>query len=167
MFLVLISTALALEGLHGAWLPGASPLAARQGWVGAGAAWDWSGPGDHGQGMLLRGVVGAGPRLALNIEGNLNQSELISDLQIGLRRNVWSRDGIHLAHEDAFSFAKLDGGRAVTDSEGGRGGDNDEKSNSVSPSSSSSYCSSWSFASSSEDESVTQSLSLMAKDERM
>ena len=75
MILVLISAAAALEGLPGQWLPGASPLSARQGWFGAGVAWDWSGPGGEGPGMLVRGVVGAGPRLAINAEGHLTRGE--------------------------------------------------------------------------------------------
>ena len=106
MILMLISAAVALEGQPGQWLPGASPLSARQGWVGAGVAWDWSGPGGAGQGLLMRGVVGAGPRLAINAEGHLTRGDPISDLGIGLRHNIWSQDGFTLA---PFAHLEFDG----------------------------------------------------------
>ena len=104
MILVLISAAAALEGLPGQWLPGASPLSARQGWFGAGVAWDWSGPGGEGPGMLVRGVVGAGPRLAINAEGHLTRGDPISDLALGIRHTTWNRDGFRLAPFGHFTF---------------------------------------------------------------
>lgn len=104
MFLMLISAAAALEGMPGQWLPGASPLSARQGWVGAGVAWDWSGPGGASQGLLMRGVVGAGPRLAINAEGHLTRGDPISDLGIGLRHIVWNKEGFRLAPFGHFEF---------------------------------------------------------------
>ncbi len=111
MFLMLISAAAALEGMPGQWLPGASPLSARQGWVGAGVAWDWSGPGGASQGLLMRGVVGAGPRLAINAEGHLTRGDPISDLGIGLRHIVWNKEGFRLAPFGHFEFngAGMDG----------------------------------------------------------
>lgn len=106
MILVMISAAAALEGQPGQWLPGASPLSARQGWVGAGVAWDWSGPGGAGQGVLMRGVVGAGPRLAINAEGHLTRGDPLSDLGIGIRHIAWNKDGFRLA---PFGHLEFDG----------------------------------------------------------
>ncbi|MFT5681139.1 MAG: hypothetical protein ACI8RZ_002045 [Myxococcota bacterium] len=106
MFLMMIAAASALEGLPGQWLPGASPLSARQGWVGAGVAWDWSGPGGVGQGVLMRGVVGAGPRLAINAEGHLTRGDPLSDLGLGIRHIVLNKDGFRLA---PFAHLEFDG----------------------------------------------------------
>ncbi|MDG1480790.1 MAG: hypothetical protein P8R54_14440 [Myxococcota bacterium] len=105
MFLMLISAAAALEGMPGQWLPGASPLSARQGWIGAGVAWDWSGPGGASPGLLMRGVVGAGPRLAINAEGHLTRGDPISDLGIGIRRIVWNQEGFRLAPFGHLEFS--------------------------------------------------------------
>ncbi len=106
MFLMLISAAAALEGMPGQWLPGASPLSARQGWVGLGVAWDWSGPGGAGPGVLMRGVVGASPRMAINAEGHLTRGDPLSDLGLGIRHIVYSKDGFRLA---PFAHLEFDG----------------------------------------------------------
>ena len=106
ILLLLISTASALEGLTGQWLPGASPLRPRQGWVSGGGAWDWSGPGGAGNGLLTRGVVGLGYRTALNAEGHLNLSDPVSDLSLGLRTIVLSQDGFRLAPFGHFVFSE-------------------------------------------------------------
>lgn len=95
--LMLTSTAAALEGQTGQWLPSASRLQPRQGWLSAGAAWDWSGPGGSGDGLLVRGVVGLGHRTALNAEGHINLGDPIADLGLGFRTIVLSSDGFRLA----------------------------------------------------------------------
>ena len=109
--LLVTSGAHALEGMTGQWLPGASPLKARQGWVVAGAAWDWTGPGGDGQGLLTRGVVGVGHRTAINFEGHLALGDPVVDLGAGVRTTVLSRDGFRLAPFGHFEFGgdNLDG----------------------------------------------------------
>lgn len=107
----LLPSASALEGLTGQWLPGASALKPRQGWVVAGAAWDWSGPGGTGEGLLTRGVVGLGYRTALNFEGHLALGDPLVDLGAGIRTIVVSREGFRLAPFGHFEFGgdSLDG----------------------------------------------------------
>ncbi|MFT4979345.1 MAG: hypothetical protein ACI8S6_005255 [Myxococcota bacterium] len=102
--LTCLSTAQALEGLTGQWLPGASPLRPRQGWVAGGGAWDWGGPGGDGEGLLMRGVVGLGYRTALSAEGHLSLGDPVADLGLGVRTIVLSTDGFRLAPFGHFVF---------------------------------------------------------------
>ena len=111
LLLSLVPSAAALEGLTGQWLPGASRLKPRQGFVLAGAAWDWGGPGGDGEGLLTRGVVGLGYRTALNFEGHLALGDPVADLGAGVRTIVLSREGFRLAPFGHFEFGgdHLDG----------------------------------------------------------
>lgn len=104
LLLALVTDAHALEGLTGQWLPGASRLRPRQGWVSGGSAWDWSGPGGDGEGLLMRGVVGLGYRTALNAEGHLSLGDPVADLGLGVRTIVLSNDGFRLAPFGHFVF---------------------------------------------------------------
>lgn len=95
--LLFLSTALAWEGQPGIWLPGATPLGSATGRAGLGVVFD-----EGGEQLVLQGVVGATPHLAINARGELGAGA--SEMGVGLRYLAFSRDGFSLAPFGHFEF---------------------------------------------------------------
>lgn len=97
--LLLVSTALAWEGQPGLWLPGATSLGAKTGRAGLGVAWGQNG----GESLYGQGIVGATSRLAINVDGALQEGG--GGLGLGLRYRALVKDGFALAPYAQFEFA--------------------------------------------------------------
>ncbi len=103
--LLLSSIALAWEGQPGLWLPGATAIGTKTGRAGVGVEFD-----DGGEQLVLQGILGLGPKLALNARGEVAQGN--GELGLGLRFIALNKEGFTLApyghfelgqnHTDAF-----------------------------------------------------------------
>lgn len=118
--LLALSSALAWEGQPGLWLPGATSIGSKTGRAGVGVLFD-----EGGEQLVLQGIVGLAPRVALNARGEIGGGG--GELGLGLRYIALSKEDFTLApyghfeigdnHTDAFLglAAAIDGGGVGVD----------------------------------------------------
>lgn len=94
---LLASTALAWEGQPGLWLPGATSLGTKTGRAGVGVVFD-----EGREQLVLQGIVGVAPKLAINARGEVGDGN--GELGLGLRYLAMNKEGFTLAPYSHFEL---------------------------------------------------------------